>query len=242
MLRPWRYLGLFLAAFLAALPAKAAQEILYVYPDQSVWTTEIDDQGMPANPLLRLAEAMFKEAGLPWRATALPAARMFAQLKGGQANFSMLVRSPALKDCCLFSRKPVASAELRVYWLADMPPIRKREDLAGKLVITILGYSYGDLAAFLADEGNTISRTDVSRHQAAFDMLVRKRGDYLLDYVGPADEVLDGKPIPNLRSTSLGRMDVHLVLAKSYPDAKKTMAKLEAIADKLDREKIIRGR
>lgn len=242
MIKPWRFLGIPMTVLLAALPAHAAEEITYVYPDQSVWTTEIDDHGLPANPLLKLAKVLFEEAGLPWKAQAFPAARMFSQLKGGQANFAMLVKAPALQECCLVSRLPVASTELRVYWLGETPPIQKREDLAGKSLITILGYSYGDMAPFLNDEKNKLEKTPVPKHQSAFDMLAQKRGDYLLDYAGPANEVLEDKNIPGIRFTALGRMDVHLVLSKSYPDAQKTMARLEAIAARLDREKIIRGK
>ena len=65
----------------------AASDIAYVYPDQSVWTTETDDLGYPANPLLHLAKAIFSEAGLTWQAQPLPAARMFSSLKSGAANF-----------------------------------------------------------------------------------------------------------------------------------------------------------
>lgn len=242
MTRLARLLCLLIVAVLAWLPARAADEILYVYPDQSVWTTEMDEHGLPANPLLKLARALFDEAKLPWRAQALPATRMFNQLKNEQANFSMLVKAPALQECCLVSRLPVASTELRVYWLADAPPIQKREDLAGKSLITILGYSYGDMAAFLNDEKNAIAKSAVPKHQSAFDMLAQRRGDYLLDYAGPAGEVLEDKNIPGIRFIALGRMDVYLVLSKAYPNAPKTMARLEAIAQKLDREKIIRGK
>jgi ABC-type amino acid transport substrate-binding protein len=222
--------------------AQSAPDIVYTYPDQSVWTTETDDQGSPANPLLRLAKTLFAEAGLTWQAQPLPAARMFSALKSGSANFSMLVKAPSLQDCCLLSRQPVAGTDLLVFWRDGAAPVTKREDLIGKLLVVILGYSYGDLAPFLADEKNAIRRTTTAKHQAAFEMLGQGRADYVLDYAGPAREVLADRPIAGLHQKVLSRMDVHLVLSRNYPDAEKAMDKLEAIAQRLDRQKIIDGR
>lgn len=220
------------AMVLAVGRACAAPDIVYVYPDQSVWTTETDQHGNPANPLLRLAKSLFAQTGLNWREEALPAARMFSSLKSGEANFSMLVKAPALQECCLFSRQPVAGTELRVFWRQGTAPIVRREDLAGKSLLVILGYSYGDMAAFLADGKNAIHRTSAVKHQAAFEMLAQGRGDYLLDYAGPAREVLAARPIPDIQSAVLGRMDVHLVLSRQYPDAEGVMNRLEAAAMK----------
>lgn len=234
-------LALLAAAVASPVGSATAADIEYAYPDQSVWTTAVDSQGRPANPLLRVASALFAEAGLAWHGTSYPAARMFSALRNGSAQFSMLVKAPALEACCLFSRQPVASTELRVYWAGDTPPVRRKEDLAGQRVILIHGYSYGDLAGFLTDEANAIARSTVNHHQAAFAMLARDRGSYVLDYAGPASEVLATQPIPSAGYAVLARLDVHLVLTRSTPDAEALMARLEEIAQRLDKERILRG-
>lgn len=231
-----------LAFALLAAPARAAgPEIEYAYPDQSVWTAERDTEGRPTNPLLRLATVLFAEAGVTWHGAAYPASRMFNQLKTGSSQFSMLVQAPALKDCCLVSRQPVAHTELRVYWIGSTPPIRRKEDLAGKAVIVIHGYSYGELSGFLGDAASGVQRSTVDTHRSAFAMLEHGRADYLLDYAGPATEMLTARPIANVQSVPLADVNVHLVLNRAYPDAERVMAKLEAIAERLDKERIIRG-
>jgi polar amino acid transport system substrate-binding protein len=228
--------GLFSAV---ALTAVSASELEYAYPDQSVWTTRIDDKGEPRNPLLGLADAMFTEAGVNWHGRSYPATRLFDYLKAGTAHFSMLVSSPALKECCLLSKAPVAGTELRVYRTADMPAIRDKADLVGKSVISIRGYSYGGLLGFLNDPANSITNTVVTKHEHAFAMLDRGRGDYVLDYAGPGTEVLNAQPRADVRYDTLSRLDVYLVLVKSYPDAARLMARLEAIAERLDKDRIL---
>lgn len=209
-------------------------EIEYASPDQSVWTTRLNQRGEPDNPLLSLAAALFERAGIPWRANSYPAKRMFSYLQDGTAQFSMLVKAPALSECCLLSRKPVATAEIRVFHHADKAPIRKRDDLIGKSVITILGYSYGGLRAYIADEHHRVANSAAPTHATAFRMLVLGRADYVIDYAGPAAEVLAAEPLADVRSEVIDRQDVYLVLAKSYPDATNVMARLEAIAATLD--------
>ena len=239
--------ALVLAAGVFALPATAwaqaatvgARELEYAYPDQSVWTTRVDEHGDPENPLLRLAAAMFSKAEIPWHSRRYPAARMFNYLNDGTAEFSMLVKAPALAECCLLSKAPVASTELRVYSMPNKPPIKTKEDLIGKRLITIRGYSYGNLAPFLSDPANAITNNSAIKHEAAFGMLEAGRGDYLLDYTGPAYEVLKDRPIAGIQYAPLSRLDVYLVLAKVYPNAKSVMARLESIVETLNKEEIL---
>lgn len=121
------------ALLLAALPAQGAAdspEIEYASPDQSVWTTRRNARGEPDNPLFAYAETLFSRAGLRWHGSVYPAARMFKYLQEGRAQFSILVRAPALEQCCLFSQKPVAAAEIRVYFIEGTPP-----SVAGKRLL-----------------------------------------------------------------------------------------------------------
>jgi polar amino acid transport system substrate-binding protein len=241
-----RHLALVLAVLVCpwnmsqAAGSAASPEIEYVSPDQSVWTIHTNAKGEPDNPLLRVADVLFAKAGIPWHSRSYPAARMFKYLQDGTAQFSMLVKSPALQECCLLSRKPITVAEIRVYHLDGKAPITSLDDLAGKNIITIHGYSYGNLLGFFGNGRNRISNNVALTHPSAFKMLARQRADYVIDYAGPASEVLAAEPIPGLRWEVLSRQDVHLVLAKSYPDAPRVMARLEAIAGTLDVEQILR--
>ena len=228
-----------IASAQSAPGAPQPRELEYAYPDQSVWTTRVDEHGDPENPLIRLAAVMFEKAGIPWHSRRYPATRIYNYLNDSTVEFSMLVKTAAVNECCLMSRLPVSSTELRIYHLPDKPPARTKEDLIGKRIITIRGYSYGSLASFLADPANAITNNTAIKHEAAFGMLEAGRGDYLLDYIGPAHEVLKDHPIAGIQYSSLSRLDVYLVLAKAYPNAKAVMARLEAIVETLNKEEIL---
>lgn len=220
--------------------ANGLPEIEYAAPDQSVWTTRTNAEGEPDNPLTPVAAALFAKAGIPWHGRAYPAARMFKYLHDGTAQFSILVKSPALAECCLLSQKPLAFAEIRAYHLAGTAPIKGPQDLLDKNVIVIHGYSYGGLLNSQGKEGNRVGNNLALTHPAAFRMLAQGRADYVIDYAGPAAEVLAATPLPGLQSELLSRQEVYLVLSKRYPEAGKIMDQLENIADTLDVDQLMR--
>lgn len=228
------------AEFVLAEAANRYPEIEYASPDQSVWTAKANEKGEPENPLFRLADALFAKAGIPWHGKTYPSTRMFKYLQDGTAQFSMLVKAPALQDCCLWSRKPVANVEIRAFRTGSKPPVKTREDLAGRSVIIVRGYSYAGLKDFVDDTKNRIKSHEAPTHAAAFKMLAAGRADYLIDYAGPAAEMLAAEPNADVQSDTLSRQDVYLVLSRSYPDAEKVMARLEAVAESLDKESFVR--
>jgi polar amino acid transport system substrate-binding protein len=208
--------------------------IEYAYPDQSVWTTKVDVQGNPDNPLLHFADALFGKLQLRWRATPYPAHRMYRRLELGKSNFSILVRAPRLSKYCIFSKNPVVFTELRVYRKSSSPAVTSKEDLAGKSVILIRGYSYGGIGKYLRASANHVVVNETSQHESAFAMLRYHRAEYLLDYAGPSEEILTGHPHPNVTYDVLTRLDVFLVLSKTYPNSKAVMAEMERVASSID--------
>lgn len=217
-----------------ALGNTSSHPIEYAYPDQSIWTIQSDGEGGVANPLLHFVEALFSARQFAWSAKAYPANRMFERLQEGKSNFSILVKAARLGTSCIFSEKPVTYSELRIYRNAGASSISQMEDLKGKKVITIRGYSYGKVGNYLKEKSHGIVTFAAPRHESAFEMLRHGRADYLLDYSGPSEEVLSDQPIPGVSHDVLTRLDVFLVLSKNYPDAQNTMNTLEHIAASID--------
>lgn len=219
-----------------------APEFIYGYPDVSVWTTRRDADGQLKNPLLNLADTLFEQAGISYKAKPYPAKRLFNYLKEGVIPFSMLVRASSLEACCLFSSNPVTRTELRIYRRSKSSSINAKEDLAGKRVIMIRGYSYGSLGKYLRARENQVKIVDAAGHEAAFQLLERNRGDYVIDYQGPAEEMLSDNPISDIVFDSFKRLDVYLVLSRDYPDASELMNHLEARVGELDVPSLLRPR
>ena len=224
----------FYVPVLATAQGSTLPQIEYAYPDQSVWTIRTDPSGKLDNPLLQVAEALFTQAGISWGSHAYPAGRMLQRLSEGTSSFSMLVRASTLKDDCLFSKLPITYTELRIYRMKNSSPVTKIEDLTGKDLIAIRGYSYGAIGKFFRNPDNGVTFYETDHHESAFDMLRYARAEYLLDYTGPSEEVLAESPISDVTFDVLSRLDVYLVLSKKYPNAANVLTDLEQIAQTLD--------
>ncbi len=192
------------------------------------------EKGLAMGGFVRYGEALFAKAGIPWTVGTYPATRVFKSLADGQANFTFLVRVPSLEECCLFSQAPIMAQEPRVYYIGNKAAVKTKEELAGKSLIIINGYSYAGLIRFINDEKNKIATEVAESFEAAFKMLEAGRADYLLAYEVNAREVLEARPIPALSSHAIGHFPVYMILRKSYPDAQKTMNRLEEIAKTLN--------
>ena len=79
--------------------------------------------------------------------------------------------------------------------MENKPLAKSKEDLIGKHIITIGGYSYGGLRKFISDPANNIVSEPAKTHKAAFEMLVDSRADYLVDYASAADHILSRNPV-----------------------------------------------
>jgi polar amino acid transport system substrate-binding protein len=218
-----------------------AQVIEYGYPDQSIFVATLNADGQPDSPMTRLARTLMAQAGMQMRAKPYPASRLFKNLQDGTVNFSILVRGSSLAACCLLSEKPVYSTKLNIYHVGDKPPISYKEDLIGKEVITIRGYSYAGLLSFIQDPANRIVNHVAGDHMAAFKMLKSGRADYVVDYASAATDILKESPIAHLKFNPIDNLDIYLVLAKSYPDAEALMKRLEQIVGQLDVSDVLHG-
>ncbi len=221
--------------------ASTQSALVYGYPDVSVWTTQRDADGQLKNPLLNVARELFRESGIEWQSRALPAKRLFRYLQDGVVPFSMLVRASGLEACCLFSERPVARTELRVFHRQTSPSVATKEDLAGKRIILIRGYSYGALGQYLRAPSNGVAIHEAASHAEAFLLFERGRGDYLIDYQGPAEEILAEHPVPDIVYDTYAELNVFLVLSRTYPHAPAMLKRLEATLTKLAGSRVARS-
>lgn len=234
--RVFLFISIFIVVLcLGVVYAKSSKEVIeYVYPDQSIWTTKRNQDGVLANPLLEYAEVLFSRYDVVWAAKPYPAKRMFDRLEQGVSKFSILVQAPRLNKCCIFSKKPVTYSELKIYRSPNTDNIFKLEDLRGKSIITIRGYSYGSIGRYLRNKENEITIHEAPGHSSAFEMLRHGRANYLLNYSGPSNEILSVHPMKGMEEDTLTRLYVYLVLSRSYPDAENVMSTLEGLSHHID--------
>lgn len=214
-------------------------EIEYVYPISTAWTEEKTAFGIPKTPYIPYIRALSLKAGFNLKTKAMPPKRMFRDFKSGQSEFGLLVKAPALSDCCLFSSQPITSMPINVYFPKGMPMIDSREDLVGKNIGLIHGYSYGKLRKFLENHQTKSVIRNASNHEDLFQaVLLRGRQEYVIDY-GPISEetITKLKPGVELNSKTLVDINLYFVVSKSMPKAKDILDKFEEASKHIDVKK-----
>ncbi|WP_303289875.1 ABC transporter substrate-binding protein [Marinobacter sp. SS5-14b] len=146
--------------------------------------------GEPAGEFVDITRKVAEEAGYDLEFIYLPVARTYLYLKNGTVDLWLgLSATPVLMEDVLESWISPLPVELSAWYREDAPPLNHIDQLHGKIVILIGGYTYGGFRGWLEDQSD-IRITEAPNHRSAVDMLKRRRGDYLLDYRQPVREVL----------------------------------------------------
>lgn len=204
------------------------QTIIYTLPDKPI-VLEINDKGEKYRRGISVAKVLFGRANVDWRASLLPIRRMFSALESGKANFAYFVKNERSESCCVMSKKPAFFMELGVYQAIGSRPFTKLEDLKNKRVIVIESYQYGLVGQFVNDKKNNITLYTAAEHMTALSMLVAARADYLLDYRVATTGIYEEAIKQNIAYVVLRKIELYMLLSKSYPNAKAVMRRLERI-------------
>ena len=191
--------------------------------------TYTDSEGAAQGSLIEMVGKVAADAGVLLAFTGAPADRLFRAIADGSLNLFMGVTSPReFVGTTLVGDSVVARIELDAYAMDETPAVHRPEDLAGRSVIVIKGYSYNGWRPFLEDPANAIIRLEVDSAEQALSALRGRRGQVLLEYTLPMRLALAGRTLPNLKSTQISVVDAHFVLSKRTPDAAAVLARLEA--------------
>jgi polar amino acid transport system substrate-binding protein len=189
-----------------------------------------DNQGRPHGAILKLTERLLTHAGYRTNIRSYPSARLYSDLKDGSVHiWPGAPGKPELASQTLETRTQLGEITLNLYFRRDTLLPRLPEDLAGRKVITITGYTYWQpINALLSDPTLAIEQQNTSTHTAALEMLQRRRGDFLLDYRTPVDQALRRLGMSELPFLQLQRIPLKLIISRQTPGA-------EALRDALDR-------
>lgn len=182
--------------------------------------------------------AITKIAGYEIEMNLRPAKRMIHEIVQGDLDVWMGASGfPEFKDTTLIGKNIFTTLELKAYSLNNISQIQKKEDLRGKKVILMSGYSYGGWITFLQDPANQISITEARSTDQALRLLrSQSRGDILLHYSTPVEFEFKKNPIADLQSTLLTKVETHIVVSKKNPDSEKILQKLEDALLQIDKK------
>lgn len=224
-----------LLAWLCCAGAQAAEPTVrvgyYEFPPYS-WT---DSDGKPRGSLLALTDRLLRQAGYRGSYRSLPGARLYAALRDGSVQLWPGAGGKAeLAGHTHEARQAIGEISLALYHRADTPRPKLPEGLRGQGLIVISGYSYWKPASELLTNralGIDIHRT--STHASALAMLLRKRGDYLLDYHAPVEQVRKELGLAPLPHTILQTMQLRLIASRHVEGSQRLLNDLDSAYETL---------
>lgn len=199
-----------------------------------------NDQGMPEGPFIDLARALTDEVGLEPEFISMPTKRaLLARRNGEMQMWFGLPTTPLYKDRAFFSEKPIMKLELSVFSKNSMENFQGVEDLFGKSVVVIRGFTYGKLLEKLEKSSPSTKLIRVSDHAQGLEVLDTRNIDYLIGYTALLDEGMKEYPIKNLKKVVIQTLHPHIAIHKNYPNAGWLMDRLEVAFQKIRASEIL---
>ncbi len=188
------------------------------------YTTEI---GEAKGELINLAQKLFSKLGVVMRPYSRPAKRLLIDYKNGSFNVWIGMTSlPELNEIAHISPLTVSELIFCSYAMSEENAISSLEQLKGKRVALIRGYSYGEWGDKIRDSSSQINYTEISSHETALKFLNAGRADVLLAYRGPVSGI-STSAVPFIE-TEINRYPLHISVSKRTPMSREILAKLEA--------------
>lgn len=213
-------------------PAESAIVVGYYEFPPYTWTAE---DGTPSGSVLTLTERLLRQAGYRGEYRSLPGARLYAGLQDGSVQLWPGAGGKAeLIGHTYEARHAMGHFNLALYHRQDVQAPTLPDGLRGKGVIVISGYSYWkQINDLLMDPGMGISIHRTSTHASALEMLLRKRGDYLLDYQAPVEQVRKELGLSPLPYIVLQRLESRLIASRHTPGSLGLLEKLDRAYEEL---------
>ena len=178
-----------------------------------------NNNGEVSGYLADLSRLVFERMELPVYYRGLPATRLYHQISTGHTTMTMGPQGlHQLADTAYQSTEPAITLTLSLYHRSDTAPVTSLEELAGKRVVLMQGYSYGTLGKFFEQATNSNEVIRARTHTSAIKMLLHDRADYLLSYQVPVDTVIARQGLGGLRSEVIGTIPVHFFVSHEVPE------------------------
>lgn len=223
-----RVIGLLIAVTLNAHAKPTITVGYYEFPPISY----TDDTGTATGSALNLSHTLLTSQGYDVVFKGLPSARLYAQLISGEVDLWLgSTDKVGLNGHVIESSKRISEVTLALYYHPSDPPPQLPSDLHNKSIITITGYSYWPpVTDWLADPALHIQAIRTSKHTSSIAMLLRKRGDYLLNYLQPMEDSKQQLGIAELKLPYLAIRTVPLtfIISKKSAYSKQLLEELES--------------
>ncbi|WP_349342154.1 transporter substrate-binding domain-containing protein [Marinobacter sp. MMG032] len=210
--------GLFLASGALAEAGTASKLLKIAYVDFPPMTYQKAD-GSPAGTFIEITRKVAIEAGYEPEFLYLPISRVYLYLRNGRIDvWPGSANVPALKGEVLETWVSPFASQLSAWYLEGTEPLSHFDQLRGKTVITIAGYTYGGLLYWLEGE-SSIDVTQAPNYRAALDMLKLGRGQYLFGHRDPVLETLIMPEDEKIRESEIRLRNLTWLFSLANPKA-----------------------
>lgn len=187
-----------------------------------------DSDGRIRGSVRDTVEPMLLRAGYRPRFRSLPSARLYNGLRDGSVHLWVGTSKLDLAKHVIESKALLTETTLNLYYRSDTPEPLIPQDLVGRDIILISGYTYWpNVTAMLEDPTLELALHRTSNHVSALQMLERRRGDFLIDYTIPVEQARAELDMPELPHVVLAKLPIRFVISRKAPQP-------EALRDGLD--------
>lgn len=181
-----------------------------------------NDEGIASGYLAELSRRVFREMDLRVHYQQHPATRLYHQLKSGKTALTMGPEGlHQLRRAAVESQEPAITLTLAIYHRQGTDPVFDVDELKGKRVVLMQGYSYGRLRRFFEEQADSMQISYARTHTSALKMLLYGRVDYLLNYQIPADTVIARNGLGGLKRQVIGKTPIHLFVSRKIEGAQR---------------------
>lgn len=227
----WLFLLLFSSATTWAQARPEVQVALMDFPGYAY----LDESGQAVGKAVELVEQLLGEAGYPANVRILPAARIWLGLESGDIHvWPGVLSKPGLDQNTLLTSRDLGQVRINLYYLPGQPVPDWPQGLRGKSVIQITNFTYtNELKQVLADPQLDLTVLQSNSHQGALQMLLRGRGDFLLDYPAQVEVLRQELELAELPFIEVATQPMRLVLSRRTDFAEQLRDDLDAAFDRL---------
>lgn len=231
-----RLIATFLALFamlplsVSSAPDAPAKPVIRVgimpFPNYSY----TDEDGRAAGKTVKLTERILEQAGYRHDIRILPPARIWRGLEDGSVHvWPGVISKPGLESHTLLTDRTLGLVGINLYGRPGAAVPVWPDGLHGKRVILITNYTYTkELLRTLYELQQGVTFHRGSSHAGAVNMLLRGRGDYLLDYRAQVDPVVARLGIEPLPFIQVAEQPMRFLISRA-------LARPEKLRDDLDR-------
>ena len=177
------------------------------------------ENGQAEGSFIEITRKVAREAGFEPEFLYLPVSRAYLYLTNGKIDaWPGVTNIPALDGEVLESWASPLPVQLSAWYLEGTEPLAHFDQLPGKTVITIGGYTYGGLLYWLEAEGS-IDVTQAPNYRAALEMLKLGRGHYLFGHRDPVVETLTMPKDEKIRESAIRLRNLTWLFSLANPRA-----------------------